>query len=374
MKPRLLIISDTRMRKYGNSFQAFEPVVREVSAFQNLFSKITWIGFRYDNTKNDPGPFADINYQIKTIMLNPSGGETLFKKILIIPKLPRYIYLIFKNILLSDVIHTRSPSIPAFIGIILSYIFPYRKYWNKYAGNWVQNDPPFSYALQKKVMEFCTNSIVTINGKWYNQKKHVHTFLNPCFDQSEYLTAKEIAGSKNYSSKLNLCFVGRMEAAKGPELFIDALEALQNNKEIGHIYFVGEGPEKEKYIEKSNALDCDITFTGSIKRHDLNKIYKICHLIILPTSASEGFPKVISEAMSFGCVPIVTNISSLSQYVNYKNGILINDIDKNELISKINILLKNRSHLTKLGRSSSSDSKAFTYESYVRYVNLILSR
>ena len=164
MKPRLLIISDTRMRKYGNSFQAFEPVVREVSAFQNLFSKITWIGFRYDNTKNDPGPFADINYQIKTIMLNPSGGETLFKKILIIPKLPRYIYLIFKNILLSDVIHTRSPSIPAFIGIILSYICPYRKYWNKYAGNWVQNDPPFSYALQKKVMEFCTNSIVTING------------------------------------------------------------------------------------------------------------------------------------------------------------------------------------------------------------------
>ena len=45
---------------------------------------------------------------------------------------------------------------------------------------------------------------------------------------------------------------------------------------------------------------------------------------VLP-SYSEGFPKVIAEAMNFGCIPIVSDISCIRQYIiNGKNGFLIN--------------------------------------------------
>ena len=36
---------------------------------------------------------------------------------------------------------------------------------------------------------------------------------------------------------------------------------------------------------------------------------------VLPSSSSEGWPKVLSEAMAYGVVPVTSNISSIPQYL-----------------------------------------------------------
>lgn len=46
------------------------------------------------------------------------------------------------------------------------------------------------------------------------------------------------------------------------------------------------------------------------------------YYFMLP-SDSEGFPKVIAEAANFGCIPMVSEVSSIGQYVNSENGYLI---------------------------------------------------
>ena len=69
----------------------------------------------------------------------------------------------------------------------------------------------------------------------------------------------------------------------------------------------------------------------------LRNLYDTHQIFVLP-SYTEGFPKVIAEAASYGCVPIVTNIGSIGQYINKENGILLKDLKTNLIISSIDLI------------------------------------
>ena len=68
-----------------------------------------------------------------------------------------------------------------------------------------------------------------------------------------------------------------------------------------------------------------VHFLGALPRKEVFKAYKECHLIILPTTASEGFPKVLAEAANFGCIPMTSTVASIPQYIrDGKEGFLWN--------------------------------------------------
>ena len=82
---------------------------------------------------------------------------------------------------------------------------------------------------------------------------------------------------------------------------------------------------------KRSTLKIKINFLGWISRIKLNKIYEKSHILILPTQ-SEGFPKVIDEAASYGCIPMVTNISPINQYIEHgNNGLLLDNPSINNI-------------------------------------------
>ena len=96
---------------------------------------------------------------------------------------------------------------------------------------------------------------------------------------------------------------------------------------VGTIHLVGDGVEKGEFIEMSKHSKLDIRFHGFLEREEVFKVYKQSHFFIMPTNASEGFPKVIAEAYNFGCIPIVSGISAIGHYIEHdKNGLIVNPI------------------------------------------------
>ena len=53
---------------------------------------------------------------------------------------------------------------------------------------------------------------------------------------------------------------------------------------------------------------------GWVARDRLGPLYARAHMIVLP-SRSEGWPKVLSEAMAYGAVPIASTVGSIPQYL-----------------------------------------------------------
>jgi glycosyltransferase involved in cell wall biosynthesis len=112
------------------------------------------------------------------------------------------------------------------------------------------------------------------------------------------------------------------------DLIIEALTSLdaESRDKLGTIHFVGSGAQLEFYKARVKALSLSAVFYGYLSRAAVHDIYKRSHAILLP-SVSEGFPKVIAEALNYGCIPIVSDVSSISHYIrDSENGFLMKDL------------------------------------------------
>ena len=175
-----------------------------------------------------------------------------------------------------------------------------------------------------------------------------------------------ISEEKDFNGKLDICFVGRLEKAKGVERLIKALSVLEDKSWIGTLYLIGDGPDRNIFEKQAKTiLDIKVQFAGWLSREKLNGIYAKSHLFVLPSTASEGFPKVIAEAAAYGCVPVVSNVSSIGQYVRHNiSGVVIENVSPENIANKFSWLSKERQLLKKMSRESMKLAALFTYERY----------
>jgi glycosyltransferase involved in cell wall biosynthesis len=365
----LAIISHTEhyYDKFGK-IKGFEPTIREIEKLNNIFNFVYHVAPIYPG--EPPKNFVYYNQDnIKLVPLKPSGGKSIFSKLKIIRHSFHNLMIIHKICREVDRIQFRSPTSSGL------YVLPYlkwfnkKKYWVKYAGNWNQIDPPVSYFLQRFWLNnVLGKTIVTINGKWLKQKPHILSFENPCYSEQELFEANKMKKVKNFSNKIDICFVGALKKEKGGYILIDALKLSKQYSKIRKIYFVGEGNEKQKIKSSAKKLTrFTIDIKGSLSRKKLNEVYSKCHIIILP-SKSEGFPKVIAEAISFGCVPIVTNVGSICQYIDKTNGVILKERSQYEIKKAIDFLINDRVRFKKISEEGSKLAKLFTYENYNRKI------
>ena len=169
---------------------------------------------------------------------------------------------------------------------------------------------------------------------------------------------------KFFNDKLTLGFAGSLTKNKGVDIILEAITKLKYPDELKEIIFAGDSIERKKYEEAAFGLPVKINFKGSLSRQDMEKFYESVDLIILP-SESEGFPKVIAEAAAYGCVPIVSDISSIGQYFNETNGFLLKKINSDELAIIIDTAVQDRNRLKKMSIESTKVAELFTFERYL---------
>ena len=101
----------------------------------------------------------------------------------------------------------------------------------------------------------------------------------------------------------------------------------------------GDGAMKseiETYIRNNN-LESIISLKGNHSRETVLKAYQSSHFLILP-SKSEGWPKVVAEAMFWGCVPIATPVSCVSYMMGSGSRGIILQENIQEILFKLKYL------------------------------------
>ena len=195
---KLLIISDTSMKiDDAGGIRILEPVAREIQYMEKLFDEITWIGYDYSDDKTIN--FKGIKSQkIKYVVLERTGGKYFMEKINILKNIIPYTALLLRHIHRHNIIHTRCPSLPGFITIIISRFFTKKVFWHKYAGDWSSRNIPLFYRLQRLLLNISipSPSFVSINGNWPIQKRHLINIENPCLTKRELDSGFEVAEKK----------------------------------------------------------------------------------------------------------------------------------------------------------------------------------
>ena len=364
---KLLIISHTEHYLNENrQIVGWGPTIAEVNYLAEYWEEIVHIGCFHSQS----APQSALSYQktnIRFVPIPPFGGKTIAQKLTILLKAPRIIATVIKNQRDVSEVQLRLPNSMALFLLPLFSFFLSRKYtlWIKYAGNWNQLDPPLSYRIQRWwLINNWAKCKATINGFWTNQPNYCLSFENPCLTEANISNGCQIASLKTFSGPFILTFIGRLEDPKGVTRIITALKEVPLDK-INHIHFIGDGNKMEHYQKLALFLGKKITFHGFLGRESIHKILIETHFLLLPSTASEGFPKVIAEAACYGVIPIVSDVGSISHYINDLNGFVWKVQGSAEFPSVLEKALEYSSEKLQQKRINLMPiAKMFTFENY----------
>ena len=366
---KLVIISHTEHQQTADgSFVGWGPTVNEINYLSNHWEEVVHVACleKGKAVKGSSVGYSNTNVYFEAI---PTfGGRRIWQKLDILWKMPLILWKVQKSLKGASQVQLR---VPMGIGIFLIPFFAFRNsskyiFWVKYANNWGSDQVPLGYRFQRWFLKKnILNCKVTINGFWPNQPDHCISFENPCLTEMQITEGKVVIDSKKFDSPLNLIFVGRIDAAKGVDILIDFIGKL-NSAEISFVHVVGEGELIRDFEKTLNSHGILNKFYGNLTQVELFEILKKTHCILLP-SKSEGFPKVLAEAMNFGCIPIASNVGSIAHYIkDGESGIILNDITVNCLKDAWSNFIKlGHDEMEAIAQNGFEVSQNFTFESYL---------
>ncbi|WP_379982364.1 glycosyltransferase [Dokdonia ponticola] len=349
----------------------YGPYVKEMNIWNSHVKNIEVVGHKVD----DPITPIDLPYKNQVRFTEiPETSLTSYKEILLsIFRIPIIFFKLLPAMRRADHIHLRCPGNIGLIGVIAQVFFPAKKKTVKYAGNW---DPkaiqPWSYRLQKYIVSntiLTKNTQVLVYGKWENQSNNITPFFTATYPKSKIPELN----TKAYTTPLKVIFVGSLSIGKRP---LYALQWMQKCKEKGMqvtLDFYGDGQEREGlelYI-KTHQLQDNVILHGNQDAGTIEKAYKNTHFMILP-SKSEGWPKVVAEAMFWGVIPLVTPISCVPWMLDHgKRGILLTlDVEKD--VSAFAKAVKDTSNLEKMARLGQQWSHQYTLDDFEEAIKKLL--
>lgn len=172
--------------------------------------------------------------------------------------------------------------------------------------------------------------------------------------------------------KKQILFVGRFTNQKGI-LFLLRIwkEFSKLNTDNWELVLLGAGPEKkdiEKFIVNEQLIHIRIDEPTS----EIQKYYEESSILVM-TSIYEGFPLILAEAMSRGCIPMAfDSFSSVHDIItNGSNGFLVKPFSIKKYAFSLSKLVNDKNLRIKLAQKAVETSKQFDVEMVcLKWMNL----
>ena len=207
-------------------------------------------------------------------------------------------------------------------------------------------EKPFK-GIKKYLQRFadkCVDAYLFASSEFGNEWKHnisirkIHEVLqaSSVFGVMDTEKAKSITNADGYPVFL---WVGRLDANKDPITVITAFLKFLKDQPTARLYMIYHGDDllrKVKEMISSNKKATDaIRLVGKIPHQQMQEWYNSSQFII-SGSHYEGGGTSVSEAMSCGCIPIVTNIPSFRKITGpRKCGLLYEPGNVDDLLSAL---------------------------------------
>lgn len=161
----------------------------------------------------------------------------------------------------------------------------------------------------------------------------------------------------NCSKKKQILYVGRVEwYQKRVGRLIEIWRHLYRHFFDWELIIVGDGPQKQELERKASKMD-RVVFVGW---QDPEPYYRSASILCL-TSDFEGWGMVLTEAMTFGVIPVVFNsFASVTDIIeDGRNGMLVTPFSYKQFVQKLSLLMEDEVLRIKLSSNCIQDVKRF---------------
>lgn len=369
---RLLIISHTEHYRSGSTIVGWGATIREIDHLASLFDEVVHIAPLHLVSAPASGlPYQAANVRFRAVP--PAGGEQFIHKLGILWRFPDYVRAMINEMRAADVVHVRFPAAISLIAFLLLALrkHPTRR-WFKYAGSWSpRTRDALSYRIQRWLLsQRWHRGVVTVTGSDLPLPANTQVLANPCLTDEEL--AEGAAITKSLDSPVRLLYVGRVEEAKGIGRAVEVIRCLHQRGIPIRLDVIGDGLQRPHNERAAADLEGIVHFHGEKPRHAINEFYARAHFLLL-SSASEGWPKVISEGMAYGVVPIVSDVGSIRTALSeLKVGAVIPVSDIEAYANAIQQWCLQPADWQQQSDQAKQSAHRFTYRAYIENIRNLL--
>jgi glycosyltransferase involved in cell wall biosynthesis len=313
-RPKVVVVSHTEhWRGPDGTVVGLGSTTRELDQLATLASELVHVAPLHAG----PPPasaLAPTASNLRFVPVEAAGGDSWRARLGALATLPRWIATVDREVRSADVVHVRCPAGISMAALLVLLVRRHpRDRWVKYAGEWSPAVAvPATFALQRWWLRHgLARAQVTVNGRFPDQPASVRTFDNPTLTERELAEGRKAAAAKPDGPPYRLVFAGRLEPDKGADVAVDTTVELAGKGIPVVLDLVGDGSLRSWAEERAAAAPPGtVTVHGWCSRARLEALLSEAHVLVLP-SRSEGFPKVVAEAMAFGCVPLTSDVGDL---------------------------------------------------------------
>ena len=223
------------------------------------------------------------------------------------------------------------------------------------------NDPismDGSRSVKERVVLLETCKKIVFNSEWSKKQflKNLQSFyhkskklivIHQCIKQTKIDIKKK---------KKIITFVGKLNSAKGYDIFCDAIIKVLNRYPNWKAFVAGDEPR-----EKINVNHKNLTNLGFQKHSKILDLFKKTSIAVACSRWEEPFGRTSLEAASRGCAVIISNRGGLPETIT--NGIILRKLNSNSLFNSIIKLIKNKKQLLDL--QSKSKNNFYLTDKYI---------
>lgn len=323
---RLAVFSDLRIWRTAAGFAAAPPGdVAELNALQELSGDLVVVGVA---AAGQPPPHAEplsARAHVAPIAMRSGGGlggkpAAAADCLRAIPRLRAALEGV-------EMVQLRCPSKVAMAALgLLSLQLSRPRVWARWGGEWgARPREPWSYLLQRMVLRRRLAEVETT-------PVGPGGLPNPTRSRSRMTAADRATQDKQLTRPLRLLFPARLVEDKGGDQVLVIGAALARRGWRVRIDFAGDGPLRlwlEARARRLRLADSAV-FHGWLGSQDLDRLAAAAHFVLLP-SRTEGFPRALTDAMAFRCVPLASPVGAIPDALSSIDTGLLWPADRPEL-------------------------------------------
>lgn len=336
----------------------------QMAALSELFDE-TILLVPISDKGSQEGEQIIFGHQLTIAPLTPPWGKKIWRKLLF----PFWFLInsptILRFTLLADAVHTPIPGDIGTVGMLLA-IFLQKPLFVRHCGNWfVQTtlaERFWKWFMEKFAGE---KNVMLATGGNSNHPSRKNPNIKWIFSTS--LSEQELI-SYGHIRELptipRLIIVCRQEVEKGTIIVLEALPQLFDRYPKIQLDVVGEGSYLPilKQVAEDLTISQNVNFHGKVNHEEVMLLLQGADIFCYPTAASEGFPKVVLEALASGLPVITTAISVLPQLISQGGGILLKDRTPKELALTILACLKDEVRYCAMSKKAIDTAKQYSLE------------
>ena len=184
---------------------------------------------------------------------------------------------------------------------------------------------------------------IIFNSNW-SKKRFLDGLHNKFINSEKLIVVFQSAKKNNIDLSMKkkwITFVGKLNRAKGYDLFGTAIQKILNKHKDWQSIVIGD-----EIREKINFKHKNLKKLGFLNHDKVLNVFKKSSIAVVCSRWEEPFGRTSLEAASNGCAVIISNRGGLPETLT--NGVIINDLNANNIYSELDHLIKNSLYRRKL--------------------------